>query len=177
MSTKARPKASRDGKLPRWALPKLSRGQLLDLDLAHHENLDGIHAGEQNETLLWHLVESVYTWSKVAELLQRHEAEMALQLEMATALVQRYARTGVIGFEQLEYRVACRGVGVMSELARATDVATAMEAAAWSEELAAGLRAQAGPAQAEAMARGLALTAEVPLRGGGAAVFTKEGRR
>lgn len=162
-STRPRP-GTPTAQVPRWLRPKLDRGQLLDLDLAHHENLDGIHAGEQNETLLWHLVESVFTWSKVAELLGRHQAEMAAQLEMATRVVERYGRTGVIGFEPLDYQVACRGVGVMSELARATDVATAQLAAAWSEQLADTLRAQAQGAQAAAMARGLAITAGAPPR-------------
>ncbi len=164
MPRAARSKPCQRAKLPRWALPKLSRSQLLDLDLAHHENLDAIYAGEQNETLLWHLVESVFTWSKVAELLQRHEAEMALQLQMAHRLVERYGRTGVIGFDPLEYQVACRGVGVMSELARATDINTAQVAAAWSEELAESLRFQAQASQAGAMARGLHITATVSLR-------------
>jgi hypothetical protein len=144
---------------PRWARPKLDRGQLLDIELAHLENLDGIHAGEQNVTLLWHLVEAVFTWSKVAELLKRHEAEMALQLEMATRVVERYGQTGRVEFDGLEYQVARRGVGVMNELARATDVATAQAAATWSELLADALRASSQATCADAMARGLAVVA------------------
>lgn len=159
---RARP-GQRTAPVPQWLRPKLDRGQLLDLDLAHHENLDGIQAGEQNVTLLWHLVESVFTWSKVAELLKRDEAEMAAQLEMATRVVERYGRTGVIAFEPLDYQVACRGVGVMSELARATDVATAQTAAAWSEAMAQMLRDYPQATPADAMARGLAITASVSL--------------
>ncbi len=165
---RARP-GPRTAEVPRWLRPKLDRGQLLDIDLAHHENIDGIHAGEQNVTLLWHLVEAVFTWSKVAELLKRDEAEMAAQLEMATRVVERYGRTGVIAFEPLDYQVACHGVALMSELARATDVATAVEAAAWSEQLALSLREHALPAasphksSADAMAQGLRLTEAVRL--------------
>lgn len=159
---RARP-GPRTPQVPRWLRPKLDRGQLLDLDLAHYSNLDGIHAGEQNEALLWHLVESVFTWSKVAELLKRDQAEMAAQLEMATRVVERYGRTGFIGFDPLDYQVACRGAAVMSELARATDVETAAIAALWSEELAESLRFQAQGSMAGAMARGLAITAAVPL--------------
>jgi hypothetical protein len=149
--------------MPRWARPKLDRGQLLDLELAHLENLDGLHAGEQNETLLWHLVESVFTWSKVAELLKRYESDMALQVQMATRVVHRYGQTGRIELDSLEYQVARRGVEVMTTLAQATDVATAHMAAAWSEQLAESLRWQANASQAGAMARGLAITAALPL--------------
>jgi hypothetical protein len=165
---RARP-GPRTAEVPRWLRPKLDRGQLLDIDLAHHENIDGIHAGEQNVTLLWHLVEAVFTWSKVAELLKRDEAEMALQLEMAIRVVERYGREGVIAFDSLEYQVAVRGINVMNALARATDVATAMQAAAWSEQLAQALRERAHLAasphasSADAMAQGLRLTAAAPL--------------
>lgn len=155
---RARP-GPRTAEVPRWLRPKLDRSQLLHLELAHLENLDGIHAGEQNVTLLWHLVESVFTWSKVAELLKRDEAEMAAQLEMATRLVERYGREGIIAFTALDYQVAARGVDVMNALARATDVETAQTAAAWSEAMAQMLRDYPQASQAAAMARGLAMTA------------------
>jgi hypothetical protein len=72
-------------------------------------------------------------------------------------VVQRYGSEGIIAFSVLDYFVACRGVGVMNDLAYATDVATAQEAAMWSELLAEALRAGTHTSPAEAMARGLAV--------------------
>lgn len=118
---------------PRGLRPKLDAGQVRDLGLAHTINLDVIARGEADEAVLWQTVGGVLTWSKVAELMQVGEDEMAAQLEMATRLVERYGRTGRVGFLGLEYQVAKRGVIVMDQLAEMVDRATAIAAAEWSE--------------------------------------------
>jgi hypothetical protein len=79
-------------------------------------------------------VGAVFTWCKVAELLQIGVEEMTAQLELATRVVERYGRTGRIGFSGPEYQVAKLGVMVMDALAEAVDVDTAKIAAAWSED-------------------------------------------
>ena len=110
------------------------------LAIAHLQNLDLVSRGTATEDELWHLVEQALTWSRVAELLGLGEPEMAAQLELATRVVERYARTGRIGFSGLEYSAAKRGVDVMDELARLVDQPTASQAVAWSEAQVAGLR-------------------------------------
>ena len=120
--------------LPRRELrPKLSRDQVRDLGAAHITNLDLVARGQGTEALLWDTVGAVLLWSKVAEELQAGIDEMAEQVQLATSMVQRYGRTGRVGFSGTEYQLAKRGVEVMDQLAERVDRPTAVMAAAWSE--------------------------------------------
>jgi hypothetical protein len=118
---------------PRGLRPKLDKSQLTDLSLAHIVNLDLISHGQADEDVLWQMVGGVFTWARVAELLQVGQDDMAAQLELATRVVERYGRTGRIGFSGTEYQVAKRGTVVMDELAAIVDKPTAVAAAEWSE--------------------------------------------
>jgi hypothetical protein len=118
---------------PRGLRPKLSQDQLTDLALAHIVNLDLIAHGKADEEVLWQMVGGVFTWTRVAQLLQVGVDEMAAQLEVATRVVERYGRTGRIGFSGTEYQLAKLGVNVMDELAALVDQPTASIAADWSE--------------------------------------------
>ena len=118
---------------PRGLRPMLDRSQLTDLALAHVANLDALAHGQATPTTLWHAVEAAFTWSRAAQLMQLGEAEMAQQLAMLEAVVERYRRTGRIGLSGPEYQLAKAGVDIMDELARLVDVPTAVAAAAWSE--------------------------------------------
>lgn len=97
------------------------------------QNLDLISRGTASQDEVWHLVEQALTWSRVAQLLGQGEPEMAEQVTVATQVVQRYQRTGRVGFSGLEYSAAKRGIDVMDELARLVDQPTASQAVAWSE--------------------------------------------
>lgn len=118
---------------PRGLRPKLAKDQLTDLALAHLTNLDLISRGQADEEILWHMVEAVLLWSRVADMLQVGQDEMRAQLEMATRMVERFGRTGRVGFSGVEYQAAKRGVEVMDELASIVDKPTAVAAADWSE--------------------------------------------
>ena len=118
---------------PRALRPKLDGSQQTDLALAHLINLDLISHGQADEEILWHMVEAVFLWSRVADVLQVGQDEMRAQLELATRLVERFGRTGRVGFSGIEYQAAKRGVQVMDELARLVDKPTAVAAADWSE--------------------------------------------
>lgn len=118
---------------PRGLRPKLDAGQLTDLALAHIVNLDMISRGEADEATLWQMVGGVLTWSRTADLLGVGVAEMRAQLELATRVVERFGRTGRIGFSGLEYQAAKLGVQVMDDLAEIVDMHTAIAAAEWGE--------------------------------------------
>lgn len=113
-------------------LPKLTRDQVRALCLAHMTNLDQVAKGKADEALLWDMVGGVLLWSKVAEQLQADVDEMVEQLNLATAVVERYGRTGRVGFSGTEYQLAKRGVEVMDQLAEMVDKPTAEAAAEWS---------------------------------------------
>lgn len=120
---------------PRGLRPKLDRGQLLDLAAAHLVNLDQMVSGRADEDLLWQVVEQTLVWSRVAELLELGMDEMRLQLDMVKQVVQRYGRTGRVGFSGQEYQIAKAGIDVMDQLAEATDKATAVAAAQWAASI------------------------------------------
>lgn len=110
------------------------------LAIAHMQNLDLISRGTASQDEVWHLVEQALTWSRVAQLLGQGEPEMAEQVTVATQVVQRFQRTGRVGFSGTEYQAAKFGLDVMDELARLVDQPKASQAAAWSEAQVAGLR-------------------------------------
>lgn len=118
---------------PRCLRTKLQPDQVTDLALAHLTNLDLISKGQANEDEMWQMVAGVLTWSKAAELLGEGIPEMQAQLELATRVVERYGRTGRIGFTGLEYQAAKLGVDIMDALAISVDKVTAVAAAEWSE--------------------------------------------
>ncbi|MBN8493415.1 MAG: hypothetical protein J0M00_18560 [Burkholderiales bacterium] len=118
---------------PRGLRPKLDKGQLFDLSMAHNQNVDAVAKGDANETTLWHLVESAYTWSRAAELLHFGELEMTQQLHMLEGVLARYHRTRRIGFSGPELELARDGVVVMDQIAAQCDRPTALAAVAWSE--------------------------------------------
>jgi hypothetical protein len=111
----------------------LTATQIRDLSLCHLVNLDAIAAGGADETILWQWAGSVFTWSRAAELTTIGIPEMAAQLALAESVVERWRRTGRVGFSGTEYQRAKDGVAIMDELARVTPRRLAVHAANWSE--------------------------------------------
>lgn len=120
-------------RMPRAFRPKLPSDQVRDLGLAHIVNLDAIATGQAGETILWQCVGGTLTWSRVAELLGKGEAEMAEQMSLLVRLVERFQRTGRVAFDGPEYQLAKDGVQVMDLLAAIVDRPTAVAAADWGE--------------------------------------------
>ena len=118
---------------PRGLRPRLTPDQVTDLALAHLTNLDLIAKGQATVDEMWQMVGGVFTWSRAADLLQVGVPEMRAQLELATRVVERYGRTGRVGFSGTEYQAAKIGVQVMDELAALVDKPTAIAAAEWGE--------------------------------------------
>lgn len=128
-------KAELIARLPRGLRPRLDRTQIIDLALAHTTNHDLIRTGQADEAVLWQWVGGMLTWYRVAVLLGLGEPEMQQQLLLAEAVLQRYGRTGKVGFSGPELQLSADGVQVMDELAAAVDQPTASAAADWSEAL------------------------------------------
>jgi len=120
-------------RMPRAFRPKLTRHQLVDLGLCHLANLDAIASGQAEPALIWDYVSSIFTWWKVAQLLQAGIPEMNEQLEVATRLVERYGRTNRVRFDGPDLQLAKAGIDVMDQLAEIVDRPTAMQAVDWSE--------------------------------------------
>ena len=117
----------------RFFKPRLHPTQVRDLHLLHELLLDDLLQDRADERTLWELVAMAFTWSRTAELLGLGEPEIAPQLELATRLVERYGRTGLVVFRGVEYQLAKLGIDVMDQLAEIVDKPTAQAAADWSE--------------------------------------------
>ena len=135
MAKKRRP-LTRDellARMPAGLRPMLRADTVRDLAIVHIQNLDAIANGGATLDTLWHWVEGVLTWYRVAQLIQAGEDEMAVQLEVATRMVDRYGRSQRVRFDGHDYQLAKRGLMVMDELALLVDWPTAKQAVLWSE--------------------------------------------
>lgn len=144
-------KAALIARLPRGLRPKLDRSQVTSLGLAHTTNHELIRTGQADEEVLWQWVGGMLTWYRAAMLLGLGEPEMRAQLALAESVLQRYGRTGRIGFSGPELQASAEGVLVMDALASAIDQATAAQAADWSEAVVEQM-AREGVAQARLVA-------------------------
>ena len=142
-------KAELLARMQRAFRPKLKPDQLLDLGLCHVQNLDAIATGAAEPSMIWDYVGCVLTWWRVAELLGKGGPQMAVQLEVATQLVERFGRTGHVRFDGPGLQLARMGVMVMDRLAEIVDRQTAIAAANWSEIEVGRLAAAAGTYRAQ----------------------------
>ncbi len=86
--------------------PKLARTTLTMVQLCHMQNLDAIWSGQATLTLMWEWAEGVLTWSYVAEKMGQLQDEMNEQLEVVARTVERFHRTGRVGFSGPDYQTA-----------------------------------------------------------------------
>lgn len=122
--------------------PRLETSQVQDLGLVHIGNLDALARGAGSEELLWQYAGGAFTWSRVANVLMLRNpdayreaaAAMARQLQVVTAMLERFRRTGRVGFTGPEYQVAKDACEWMDALAENVDLHTAVMAADWSEQ-------------------------------------------
>lgn len=123
-------------------LQPLAAGDVLSLEIAHVDTLDQIATGRATAQTLWDWVGNVLTWSRAADLAGMAQEEMGFQLRLCLDLLARYRRTGRVGFDGPGLQLARYGVQVMDALAREVDQFTARQAALWSEEQMARMRAE-----------------------------------
>lgn len=127
---------------PRWLRPRFDAERLTTIGIVHLSTLAEVASGTATAQTLWDMAEAVFTWHHVAERLGEGLPEMAPQLLLAAKVIERYGATGRIEFQGDEYAQAQTGVDVMDALAIRTDVATAQEAARWSDQYLARLVAE-----------------------------------
>jgi len=130
-------------RLPRAFRPKLAAIQVRDLGLLHVSCLDAISRGDASPRLMWDWVSNVLTWSRAAQLMERGEAEMQPQLELAYRVIERYRITGRVEFQDGDYEIARTGQIVMDQFADIIDRPTAEAAAEWSDRATNALLSQA----------------------------------
>ena len=126
-------KAALLARMPRAFRPRLTAEQVRTIGLVHITNLEAIAHGQADVSVLRDWVSDIFTWSRVAELMGTGEPEMVAQLELAGRVIDRFKRTGRVGFDGPDYQLAKTGTVVMDLLAEQVDKPTAEQAAHWSE--------------------------------------------
>ena len=135
MHGRRKPRQPRPALPPRGLRPKFSRSQLSSLSLSHAVDVADIAAGRATVAIMWQWAGAALMWSRIAQQLGAGQAEMTAQLDTVDAVVQRYLRTGRIGFSGPELQTAQLANGWMDDLAELVDLHTADAACAWSTEL------------------------------------------
>lgn len=110
---------------------RANAAELRGMEMIHLQNLDAIATGQAEVQCLWDWAAGVLMYSHVADAMQAGQAEMQSQLELATRLAQRWARTGRVLFTGPDYQAARDGVAVMTQLAALADFRTLHRAATW----------------------------------------------
>ncbi len=126
---------------PADLLLPLPAGDVVSVQIAHVDTLAQITSGQGTAQTLWDWVSNVLTWSRAADLIGAGQDEMGFQLQLCLDLIARWKRTGRVGFDGPGLQLARHGVDVMDELARQVSRHVAREAALWSEEQLARMRA------------------------------------
>jgi hypothetical protein len=128
--------------------PRLTAEQRRDLVMVHHVNLDAIARGEGTVQLLWDWVGNLLAFSRMAHCMRLGEPEMNEQLELASRTIERFRRTGRVGWDGPDYQLAKAGCEVMEQLADRVDQFTAEAAVVWAMARLAGVRAATERGQA-----------------------------
>jgi hypothetical protein len=118
---------------PRCFRSKLTPSQITELGICHWAVVDAIQSGKATPQEMWSMAGAALTWSRIAEMLGTGTQEMRAQLELVYNVIDRFKRTGRVGFSGPEYQLAKAGAGYMDDLAALVDKPTAVIAAEWSE--------------------------------------------
>lgn len=112
---------------------RFTRADLVDLAIHMHSMVETVRTGQAHSRDLWPMLRRALMWSCVAELTGIGVAEMAQQLDMTRNVVERYERTGRVGYSGDDYRIACDGVEVVTQMAESVDLVVARRASDWAD--------------------------------------------
>lgn len=126
--------------VPKWCRPKLEQAKVNQIELIHLAHVDAIVQGIGDVDLLWDILEALLTWSDVARRLDVGAPEIVAQIDLYQSVLNRYQRTGKVGYSGPEYQLAVKGTVHMTLLASEVDQLTALKAAEWAEQQVAQLK-------------------------------------
>lgn len=128
--------------VPKWCRPRLEQAKVNQIELIHLAHVDAIVRGIGTVDLLWDILESLLTWSDVAKRMDLGAPEIVAQIDLYQAVLDRYQRTGKVGYSGPEYQLAVKGTVHMTLLASEVDQLTALKAAEWAEQQVVQLKVQ-----------------------------------
>lgn len=128
--------------LPKFWRPKLTSRVQLDAKLIHWDLIDRFTKGAATADDLWDWIETGLTYSEIMRLLIEDGTEFTEESALAIAslldshasVIQRYVKTGRIGFDYAELLAARAAAEVMDQLIEMDRHGIAEKAACWSTE-------------------------------------------
>lgn len=137
------------GQIPKFWQPKLAKHQCLDAKIIHWDLIDRFSQGAANKNDLWDWIETGYTYCKMIELHQKdgtvftQESIEAVsnQIDIYESVIERYKRTGRVGFSAQELIVARAAASVFDSLIDIDRNGIAVCASKWSVQIMHTIRA------------------------------------
>lgn len=132
--------AIKDLALPKFWRPKMEATQQLDAKVTHWDLVSRFSDGTATQDDLWDWMETGFTYSQMMRLLVEDGLELtdealnaiAEQLNIYESVIDRFKRTGRIGFSAQELLIARAAASVMDGLIEADRHGIAVRAALWS---------------------------------------------
>lgn len=126
--------------LPKFWRPKLTPQVQLDAKVIHWDLIDRFTKGAATADDLWDWIETGLTYSEIMRLLIEDGTEFTEESALAIAslldnhasVIQRYMKTGRIGFDYAELLAARAAAEVMDQLIEMDRHGIAEKAAIWS---------------------------------------------
>lgn len=130
------------GDMPKFWRPKLSTAQRLDAGIIHWDLVNRFCDGTATHVELWDWIETGFTYSQMMRMLAEDGAEftpeaqgaIAEQLDIYAAVIDRFRRTGRVGFDAEQLRIARAAANVMDSLLEADRHGIAVRAGQWAIE-------------------------------------------
>lgn len=146
--TAAQAKRQYRGELPKFWQPKIDEQQQFDCKMTHWNLFDCILIGTATSSVLWDWVETGFTYGQFMRLLAADGVEftdeaaqaIADQINIYDAVIDRYRKTGRVGFNGEQINIARAAAQVMDGLIELDRHGIAIKAARWSMEQMAKIR-------------------------------------
>jgi len=127
--------------MPKWFRPKLTPAQESSCKLAHWDLIGRITSGRATEHDLWDMVHTGLTYSELMRLLEQDgteftdEAKAAISehLESLPGVIDRYRRTGRVGFNGEQLLAARAAAELMEQLIEMDRFGFAVRATEWAK--------------------------------------------
>lgn len=127
--------------IPKFFLPKLSEAQVTSCKVAHWDLLGRITSGRATEHDIWDMVHTGLTYIELMRLLESDgtefteeaKAAIAEHLETFPGVIERYRRTGRVGFDGPQLLAARAAAELMEQLIEMDRFGFAVRATAWAK--------------------------------------------
>lgn len=136
-----------EGQLPKFFAPKIPDSVATSAKIVHWDLFNRMVTGQADAADLWDWIETGYTYCKLAELHQEDGTEFTgaigildRQVDIFDAVLQRWKRTGKVGFSGPEMAIAREACEVYDALIEIDRHGLTAKAGQWAVQVMASIR-------------------------------------